>query len=254
MRILFVLTVVYFVYAQTNCPLPQLADTVYTFSDSSGNQVVFSLCGQLATGCSTPGGGQVCTGPRCCNICQLWNVGDANPGAACLGMLTNWAFVNNTIELYYFKGGDPVPPPGPPDPGPRQAIIKLFKGRENRLTNFSFIDGNQNHKPWETYTFEITANAPLDPCFSLEECNLCTSKQCIWCLSSNSCSSHQFLGSCSNWITNPDYCISPCLKYTNCKDCAGSTMCNWCYSPTNCTKDANSECEFNVKDPQYCRN
>jgi len=57
----------------------------------------------------------------------------------------------------YYDGGDPVPPPGPPDPGPRTAIVRLACGGAD-FANPQFIDGNANHKPGDPYLYEIDAN------------------------------------------------------------------------------------------------
>jgi len=114
-------------------------------------------CGTFSDGCNPPGGGNVCQGPGCCSVCQEWNVGIANPGSACLGKYTGYSTAGGVITLKY-QGGDPVPPPGPPDPGAREAEVRLKCGT-SAMSNMKYIDANGRKAPDGNYLYEIDADS-----------------------------------------------------------------------------------------------
>jgi len=113
------------------------------------------LCGTIEQGCATPGGGQVCQGSNCCSICQTWGT-DQNPGAACLGKFDSANVEGGKLSLHY-SHGDPVPPPGPPDPGPRIAVVRLKCGTSD-WANPTFIDAGSKDFNGE-YLYEIDADS-----------------------------------------------------------------------------------------------
>ena len=41
-----------------------------------------------------------------------------------------------------YTGGDPVPPPGPPDPGPREAYIFVKCGGSTTIGPWTYVDAS----------------------------------------------------------------------------------------------------------------
>jgi len=201
-------------HALPQCPplIPDnLATHEFSFQPNATVQVTFSLCGTLADGCYTSGGGQICEGPGCCSVCLKWNLnGISFPGAACLGRLTAWSPDPQHPEIFLlnYSSGDPVPPPGPPFPGPREARIILMPGEKSTLTDFVYIDGNQDHHPGDIYMYYISVYAPTNPCGVIDDCGSCTvpTNNCTWCLSTSKCVSPRFLDSCGSWTEDPNFC------------------------------------------------
>jgi len=201
----------------------------------------------------------VCQGAGCCSVCQKWNVGVANPGSACLGKYVGYQTLPNGSVVFTYTGGDPVPPPGPPDPGPRQTFLLVnpnLQGNTNGFTNitYSFIP---EKGPDGSYDYYLTAKGPLSYCYMdkvINNCNKCLSAQlnssCEWCLESNSCME---LGTvqCRNTVRSGKYCPLPCSQMTTCKQCTTSE-CVWCNDPTECSDSTNNSCQYEVQDPQYC--
>jgi len=180
----------------------------------------------------------------------MWNVGQPNPGAASLGLLKYYNITGNTLVMFY-DGGDPVPPPGPPDPGARQCKIVLTMGDSGDFTNFKFIDDNQNHKPGDPYIYEIDATGPVDLCGGIRSCSTCASSQCAWCNANNKCISSSQVSSCPSWVKDPKYCYDPCSQQMECHNCTMAN-CNWCYSNDKCSTISDDQCGWNVDQPKYC--
>jgi len=118
------------------------------------------LCNTLESGCSTPGGGQICSGPDCSSVCQTWNTGGPNAGAASLGKYSSFNKNATTIILKH-TGGDPIPPPGPPDPGPRETIIFIHCGGSEPVGNWQYVDASDNPKDGNTYQYWLITTTNL---------------------------------------------------------------------------------------------
>jgi len=227
--------------------------------ESPQDYVKFTLCGTFSDGCNPPGGGNVCQGPGCCSVCQYWNVGIVNPGNACLGKFASYTQLSSgSIALTYF-GGDPIPPPGPPEPGNRETLIIINPGDTNTLENLTFIDSNGHKDPDGNYVSRITANGPISPCFVdgvLHSCEKCLisfgNGTCEWCLDTKSCA----MGgapSCRNTVRNPRFCpAGSCSSFRNCSSCTAKE-CIWCNYPTaGCTTNTNQQCQYEIQDPRFC--
>jgi len=225
------------------------------FPNSPNDYIAFIPCGTFNDGCTVQGAGNICSLPGCCSVCQRWNVGIANEGAACLGKLAQWQmFPNNTLLMKY-KGGDPIPPPGPPNPGPREAEITITFGPGNTLTNLTFVDPNGRANPDGAYVYSIYALGPLTKCAApsvVGSCTKCTNlnNACQWCLDSASCTPNNFPG-CKNFIRNPQYCPAPCSSMKSCSSCTKAS-CVWCNSPMGCSDDSNPSCQYQVENPAFC--
>lgn len=159
--VLFVLLVaIATLQCSAQCPasLSGIASTIYTVPTGQPGMIVeMMVCGTLPQGCATPGGGQICTGAGCCSICQEWNKDQPNAGAACLGKFVSSSLDGSTVELKY-TGGDPVPPPGPPDPGPREAIVRLTCGSA-AFGDALYVDASNRPKDGNAYVYEVDAKS-----------------------------------------------------------------------------------------------
>jgi len=251
-----VLSIASILHAQT-CPgsVPDfLRNQVFTLNYGATSTVQYSICDTLPFGCFTTGGGQICTVPGCCSVCQQWNIDQPNQGAACLGLFSGYLYSGGNLILNY-TGGDPVPPPGPPSPGPRTAYAVISPGNKNNtLYNLKFVDHNQNHKPGDPYVWEIDAEGPINQCQDHSSCSECTKDTgCSWCYSSSTCLNSIYLtaSSCTTWAKDSAFCGDPCSAFTNCKDCTSAT-CSWCHPSKTCSSNINYNCKYNINEPVYC--
>jgi len=157
------------------CPpvLQPIGDTVFTLRSVTGpSDVQFRVCGTLdtPTGCSVPGGGNVCTGPGCCSVCQRWRQNDPYPGAACLGTLTSYTINATTIVLRYLDG-DVV---HYPTTTPRETFVIIKCDGSSPVGDWKYIDASELPGNGQYYQyFLITSsnlcgnpdNGKLDPGF-----------------------------------------------------------------------------------------
>jgi hypothetical protein len=152
------LFVALFTYAiAQSCPSALSSQTgVESFVEPvHGNTISVSICGYVKGGCATPGGQQICTGDACCSVCQQWNVGQTNPGAACLGKFLSSEISGSAVVVHYDQG-DPVAGPDPPA-GPRKATVRLTCG-SSPWSDPLFIDAV--HKPSDdAYIYEVDAKS-----------------------------------------------------------------------------------------------
>jgi len=219
--------------------------------------IAVNPCGTLDDGCNPPGGGNMCTGPGCCSICMNWNVGIANPGSACLGKFVGFDILPNSTIRFHYLGGDPVPPPGPPDPGYREAVFSVDPGTSMNFSNIAFVDANGRKAPDGNYVYGIFAGGPTAPCGQegiSTNCNKCLNPSlnstCVWCLDTKSCTTT--MAPCRNFFTNRKFCPAPCSSLSSCNACTKQN-CVWCDYPTPmCNDDPAANCQYEVQDPQYC--
>jgi len=257
-----------FAQLDPSCPTQYFADPgilsrefdIPTPSPNSPNDyVAINPCGTFLDGCNPPGGDNMCQGPGCCSVCQKWNVGIVNPGSACLGKYVGYQSFPNGSIMFAYTGGDPVPPPGPPQPGPRAATFLVSPGNYNGFSNGTFTF-SPPQGPDGAYVYPITAQGPLSLCYMnkiVGNCNTCLSSalnsSCEWCLDTKSCVS-TVSTNCRNTLRNPNFCPLPCSSKKNCGDCT-NFECIWCNYPTpGCSATTDSQCQYEIQDPQFCPN
>jgi len=215
-------------------------------------------CGTYSKGCNPPGGGNVCQSAGCCSVCQNWNVGQADPGSASLGKFIGYDLQPNGTIVFYYKGGDPVPPPGPPEPGNRVSIFVVSPGTSLTFTNLVFVDPVGHKDPDGDYLYMLFGDGPTSPCslpgtsFNCQKCLApMQNGTCKWCIETNSCVSEK-VGSCHNFFKNPKYCPASCSTHRSCSSCT-QLGCVWCNDPSSsCSDNPPANCQYEVEDPLYC--
>jgi len=155
---LLALIFVYHSSLAQQCPTELLSIANKTFTVPLRSPVTFKLCDTLENGCAVPGGGQICAGPGCSSVCQSW--GGENPGAASLGKFSSFTKNATTIILIH-TGGDPVYPPGPPDPGPRETFIFIHCGGSEPVGEWQFVDALDLPRDGAAYQYWLITTSSL---------------------------------------------------------------------------------------------
>jgi len=156
LRFCFFVSLLPYIFGQCPSSMSSIANNEFQVMTTGADYVKFQPCGTFSDGCNIPPGINGCTGPGCCSVCQMWNVGVANPGSACLGKFVSASYNGGKLEMMY-TGGDPVVGPSP-DPGAREALVRLSCG-SGAMTGTSFIDANGRKAPDGAYLYEIDGSS-----------------------------------------------------------------------------------------------